>query len=179
MGYCFSEADIPGLKDSLATVDWSPVLQAASASNAATCWTELVQCHFQKFVPYRQKTSRLRSQPWYSSFLVQLARCRNCLFQRSHGKPASHSSAVAYRHVRNLYVRELGQAKRDYYGYLNNALSSRYFHDCPHKWRTMAKPACGWKASSTIPPLISGKTLVTAAADKAEVLNAHFAAQCS
>ena len=57
-GYCLSEADIPGLQESLAGVDWSPILQAANVSVAADRWSNTVRDQFQQFVPIRLKVFR-------------------------------------------------------------------------------------------------------------------------
>ena len=171
-------ADYDGLREALSYVDWSVLQECNDASIAVSLWEKLLFSVVANFIP--SKITVTQSKPWYSAYLHRLARTRDRLFRRAKGLESSSHCATAYRNVRNLYVKELRFAQRQYHRNLGRRLSRECLNVNPQFWWSQIKAACGWSIRKAIPTLTDGqqKILLTSA-DKAEALNAFFAQQCS
>ena len=87
---------------------------AADISVATSEWTEAFLSVCAKFVPCRQARRMASSKPWFSQYLKRLAKLRDRLFRRSHGKHKSPKAIAAFRAVRNLFVAEFRSAESRY-----------------------------------------------------------------
>ena len=81
--------------------------------------------------------------------------------------------------VRNWYVAELRHAEQMYYLWFGGRLSDNDLQKSPHHWWSTAKGACGLQLQNIIPPLHTSGKVYLSAREKADCLNAMFAAQCS
>ena len=86
---------------------------------------------------------------------------------------------LAYKSVRNLYVRELRAAERQFYHFLEVQLTCNCLKSRPHYWWNSLKSISGWKSSYTIPLLSGGSQVVLNSGAKPELLNDCFSKQCS
>ena len=76
---------------------------------------------------------------------------------------------------------ELRFSERRYYASQVSLLSARNLQNDSHRWWKSAKAACGIESTVSIPPLVDPQSgaLNVSAEEKADCLNAVFAAQCS
>ena len=130
------------------------------------------------FVPKVTFVSRSCNKPWYSPLLSRIRWQRDRLFHRSKYLPKDHHLSAAYRKVRNWYLSELHRAEAVYYLQLTARLDLSSSSMDSRWWRS-AKCAAGLEVRDSIPPLSVNGKLHLSAADKADCLNASFAAQCS
>ena len=176
----YFNADWEALREALRAADWSSVLCCTDVDAALQKWSDLFLSNVYAFVPRKRIHSGVK-KPWFSPFLHRLARCRNRLFKRSRGLVESHPILVSYRRVRNWYVKELRFAQRAYYRRASDSLSSTELSRRPHHWWNQVKLLCGMKGRDQLPTLVDTDTghVCTTSVRKAEVLNSHFARQCS
>ena len=82
--------------------------------------------------------------------------------------------------MRNWYVSELRLAELRYFRSIGNRLSTQPDSKSAKNWWSLMKSAAGWSSYQQIPPISDDSGLVhVSAKDRAEVLNAAFARQCS
>ena len=174
----FSRADWAGLTAFFEDYDWSSVLSCTDVNRALTLWNAAIHSAMSNFVPKVTFVSRSSNKPWYSPLLSRIRRQRDRLFHRSKYLPKDHHLSAAYRKVRNWYLSELRHAEAVYYLQLTARLDLSSSSMDSRWWRS-AKCAAGLEVRDSIPPLSVNGKLHLSAADKAECLNASFAAQCS
>ena len=176
----FLNADLDGLQDALDDLDWHNVISCDEVNAAVEAWTTTFLKVTSKYVPLKRITKRAGAKPWYSPFLHRLSRCRDRLFHRWKKNTTNAHYADQYRRVRNWYVAELRNAERAFYRTAASALSAKGLRGTnPHLWWNKVKTICGFSASDNIPPIANCGSLHFQPSEKARVLNAAFAAQCS
>ena len=140
----YNHSDWGSLRDKLAGIDWSSVYRQDDVEAALKTWLNLFCPEVESFVP-KKRLCRNNAKPWYTPFLHKLVCCRNRLFKRSRSLPATYPTQLAYRRVRNLYVKELRFAEREYYCRLTQNLTNKEMSSLPHHWWNQLKSLCGLK----------------------------------
>ena len=119
----YGDADVDGLRQTLASADWNTLtLQSGTVHAAASSWTDSFLYTCRKFVPQQTVQINPRSKLWFSRHLQYLASCCDRLFKRSRGQSSNSQVMIAFRKVRNLFVSELREAERRYFASLGNML---------------------------------------------------------
>ena len=80
ISWCYEDADVDVLKQSLAACDWASLLLKDSTDAAVCAWTEMVLGACSVAIPKRCCSVNPSSKPWFSNYLQYLARCRDRLF---------------------------------------------------------------------------------------------------
>ena len=115
ISWCYEDADVDVLKQSLAACDWASLLLQNSTDAAVCAWTEMVLGACSVAIPKRCCSVNPSSKPWFSNYLRYLARCLDRLFHGSRGRGSDSRVLVAYHKVQNLFVAELRAAEKRYF----------------------------------------------------------------
>ena len=142
-------------------------------------WYSQVRSTAKLSIPRKRHCYRATSKPWYSPQLHKIANAKDRLFRRSRGNPADSRIVLAYEKMRNWHVSELRLAELRHFRSIGHRLSTQPDSKSANWWSLM-KSAAGWSSYQQIPPISDDSGLVhVSAKDRAEVLNAAFARQCS
>ena len=104
-----------------------------------------------QFIPTKRIWVRPGGKPWYTSFVHELARHRDRLYNRSRRADLDSLVKVTYRKVRNWYVRELRNAERVYYRAVLAELSQSASNCNTHRWWSCVNRMLGLKPKDAIP----------------------------
>lgn len=165
--------DIAGLSLALTSAPWNVAYDIYDdIDDIEHYWTSLFIDTAKQFIPMRIITVRPRNKPWITKTLNILIRKKNRLWRRFK-KTQKPEHLNIYRNVRNQTVREITKAKNRYYNSIIPTLQNPDLN--PKKWWSLTKSLLNNKTQTAIPPLFEQSSVVTDAAQKAEIFNVFFA----
>lgn len=175
--WCWSKADLAGLRKELANETWADILQCQNAETAWIRWRAKVVCITSKFIPQRSiKHLRRQPKPWITAHLQAEIREKHRLysrFKRSH----SDQDWLAFKQQRNTVSHLLRTAKSAYVADLP-LLDDLTEQDEPrcHPPRLHRLLRCLLKQKSAdVPDLVSSDgSLASTDVQRATVLNDFF-----
>ena len=155
--------------------NWRQILEM-DIDDATIDFTSAILSAAKQAIPTKVVRIRQNDKPWITSELKRNIRKRDRLFKTARQKQADDQAWDKWRRQRNLVTDLNRRLKQDHLTKQVCRLLERK-HD-PYKYHQILRNITGRKRHDHIPPLLTtGGNTVTNDADKATLLNDHFATQ--
>ena len=159
----YENADFNTACELIDSVDWDSIL-TDDIDSSLFLWQQRFMSIMEECIPHTTVTSdRNSSTPWLSKSIIRLIQKRNRLYKQKRKSP---STMRKYKHLRNIVVRRLRQAKKRYFHKLCSSSIN------PKKFWKLYKSMT--RNDSAIPTLQQNNQAASSSIDKANLLNNFF-----
>ena len=169
----FSDADIEGYKGFLSSYNWDSCFSPdKTVDQSCDLITQIIFSAAKKYIPNKIVMIRPNDKSFYNNQLRQMKRKLN----RLHNKAKNSNTPECweqFRFERNLYLREVQKAKKEFLKQRNDALQNEI--KSPKRFYSLAKNVLSASCENTIPSLATENgDIIVNDQDKANYFNKFF-----
>ena len=173
----YDEANLDGLYDALSSAPWHVAFATSdNVNDALEYWQNLYLQNINSFIPNKNVIIHPKDKPWVTTELKRLIRKRNASWRRFR-RTQNCEHFLIYKQMRNNVVSLNRRCLLQYTSKMQSFLCGPKSNI--RKFWSYSRALLGRKAIVNLPPLLHEGQSFISPMEKAEMLNSHFAKQCS